>query len=374
MTPMERYQQALACGKLQADPEQAQAMQQLQALYTALLAQHQQQKRWWYRWLRYIKSPAAVQGLYLWGGVGIGKTCLMDMFYHSLPMTEKMRMHFHHFMKMVHTQLNTLQGHSDPLKHIAKELAKTTKLLCFDELFVSDIGDAMLLAGLFDALFAQDITLVATSNTAPDNLYWNGLQRSRFLPFIELLQQKTQVMHLDTEKDYRLEYLQQVGSYFYPLDEKAEQHLLIFYQQLSHGSTPQTGELQVNDRTIRYRACSGDIIWFDFDVLCHVPRSQLDYLVIADQFHTVLLSNVPKIDEEQYNLLTYFISLVDVFYDSHVKLILSAAVSAESLAPVNGQLAFAFQRTQSRLQEMQSEAYWHRHHTQYLKREHFDGQ
>ncbi len=373
MTPLEYYQQALALGKLQPDPEQAEAMQHLQVLYDNLLARQQQQQRLSYRVLRYIRPHPPVQGLYLWGSVGIGKTHLMDMFYHSLPFTNKLRMHFHHFMKMVHLKLNDLQGHPDPLKSIAIELAKTTQILCFDELFVSEIGDAMLLSGLFEALFAHGVTLVATSNSTPENLYWNGLQRSRFLPFIDLLQQQTKVIHLDTAKDYRLDYLKQVGSYFCPLDEKAEEHLSTFYQQLSHSDVAQPGQIIINDRPIHYRAQSGDIIWFDFSDLCQVPRSQLDYLVIADQFHTVLLSNVPKIDKEQYNLLTYFISLVDVFYDSHVKLILSAAVPIEALAPEAGELAFAFKRTQSRLQEMQSEAYWHRHHTQYLKKEHIDG-
>jgi cell division protein ZapE len=361
MSPLERYQQDLQTGHILPDATQAQAIQALQHIYEQLIQRQQQQRTFMYRLRSHMKRPQSIKGLYMWGGVGIGKTYLMDTFFKSLPNTGKFRMHFHAFMQMVHQQLRELQGQENPLQLIAKNLSNQATVLCFDEFFVSDIGDAMLLAGLLEALFAYGMTLITTSNVEPTQLYYNGLQRSRFLPAIDLIQQYTDVIHLDIQHDYRLRHLTQFGGYYWPLDIKAEENMLRFFHHLSHGATPQIGNIQINERDIAYKAHAGDVIWFDFEHLCNIPRSPMDYLELAKRFQTVLVSNVPQLAQDQTDKVTYFINLVDVFYDSHVKLIISAAVPIADIYTA-GRLVFEYQRTQSRLQEMQSKEYWHLPH------------
>lgn len=362
MTPFERYQQDLQSGHIVADATQTQAIQYLQQIYEQLIARQQQQRTFTYRLRSHLKRPQPVKGLYMWGGVGIGKTYLMDTFFQALPPEiGKLRMHFHAFMQMVHQQLRALQGHENPLQLIAKNLAEQTKVLCFDEFFVSDIGDAMLLAGLLEAIFAQGMTLITTSNVEPTQLYYNGLQRSRFLPAIDAIQQYTNVIHLDIQHDYRLRHLTQFGGYYCPLDIKSEENMLRFFHHLTHGAAPQVGALEINARDIAYKAHAGDVVWFDFEHLCNIPRSSMDYLELAKRFQTVLVSNVPQLKQDQTDKITYFIQLVDVFYDSHVKLIISAAVPIADIY-VEGRLVFEYQRTQSRLLEMQSKEYWHLPH------------
>jgi cell division protein ZapE len=358
MTPLQRYQQDITAGHITADEQQAMAMQHLQDVYDAVL--NSAKSPLISRLTNHLKrKQEPVRGIYLWGGVGIGKTYMMDIFYESLPLQEKRRMHFHHFMRMVHQQLQQLEGHPDPLKLIAKRLSQQVRVLCFDEFFVKDIGDAMLLAGLLEALFQRGVTLVATSNVEPDDLYHNGLQRGNFLPAIELIKKYTLVWHVDSNQDYRLRHLSQFGGYICPLDDNANIQLKNLYHHLAHGAVDEPGVITINQREVPYRAMHADAIWFEFDIICNVPRSQMDYMEIANQFNSVIVSNVPIIGQDQLNAATYLINLVDVFYDSRVKLVLSAAATLDEIYPANGGMAFEFERTKSRLQEMQSEDYWH---------------
>lgn len=359
MTPLQRYQQDLNAGHIATDEQQAIAMQYLQEVYDALLQANHKQNHLISQLKNHLKrKQEPVRGIYLWGGVGIGKTYMMDIFYECLPMQEKRRMHFHHFMRMIHQQLKQLEGHSDPLKLIAKQLSEEVKVLCFDEFFVKDIGDAMLLAGLLKAIFERGITLITTSNVEPDDLYHNGLQRGNFLPAIALIKKYTLVWHVDSSQDYRLRHLSQFGGYIWPLDENANIQLKSLYRHLAHGVDDAPGTININQREIVYRAMHADAIWFDFNIICNVPRSQMDYLEIANQFSSVIVSNVPIIGQDQLNAATYLINLVDVFYDSRVKLVLSAEAALDAIYPTGG-MAFEFERTKSRLQEMQSEDYWH---------------
>lgn len=359
MTPIEIYNQAIVSGEYKSDPQQKQAIMQLQRVYeelTRIPARSSQWKRLINKISKNNELP--IKGVYLWGGVGIGKTWLMDIFYQTLPMPNKMRMHFHRFMQQVHLALKELQGHADPLKLVAQRFAKQAKVICFDEFLVNDIVDAMILANLLKALFAEGITLVTTANTPPDDLYRNGIQREYFMPAIALLKQHLEVLHLTTEYDYRLRVLEQAGTYYYPLDAQAELFMLNSFKQLTRidVANAEHAPLTIEGREIPVIAHCNQVAWFDFNVLCNVPRSQLDYLEIAHCFATVLLSNIPKIQPHQDNLIRYLINLVDVFYDAKVKLIITAAVPVNEIYTA-GRLAFEFKRTQSRLLEMQSKEY-----------------
>jgi cell division protein ZapE len=354
MTPKERYQKAILSGQLMPDVEQAAVVDEFQQIYQIFV----RAKRDWRKWFRSHQQP---EGLYLWGGVGIGKTCLMDIFYESLPTTAKLRTHFHRFMRDVHKQLTQLQGERDPLKKVAKHLSKQAKIICFDEFFVSDITDAMLLGNLLAALFDEGVILLATSNLSPDQLYRNGLQRDRFLPAISLLKQHLKVVHLSVQCDYRLRKLEQAGTYFYPLNAESERQLKASFDYFAHDTAMAGGHLEIEGRNIRTVYRGNDVVWFDFRELCSVPRSQLDYLEIAREYPTVLLSGVPQIKSGEENAVCYLINLVDVFYDAQVKLILSAAVPAADIYP-HGRLSFEFKRTVSRLLEMQSTDYLSKPH------------
>jgi len=348
MTPLAQYQKDLAEGTLFPDAQQAIAVDYLQKIFLALT---KPQKR------SLLKSKTTpVKGLYLWGGVGIGKTYLMDAFYHNLPIKEKMRMHFHRFMKMVQDSLKQKQGQKNPLDVIAKELAQKTRILCFDEFFVNDIADAMILANLFEALFARGITLIATSNVDPDDLYHNGLQRSKFLPAIELIKQHTDVLHLDIDKDYRLRHLTDAGVYFYPRTDENRKKLEDLFHKICVTQVRSDTILQVEGRDIEIVKRSTNILWIEFNKLCNVPRSQVDYLHIAKTFSTVILTDVPVIDKKDRNSITYFINLVDILYDTSVNLIMLAETNFPDIYP-EGDLSFEFRRTKSRLQEMQSVEY-----------------
>ena len=297
-----------------------------------------------------------VQGLYLWGGVGRGKTYLVDVFHETLPMPQKRRLHFHRFMQMVHHRLRDLEDVQDPLDIVASEFARETRVLCFDEFFVSDITDAMLLGGLLRGLFREGVTLVATSNIPPAGLYKDGLQRERFLPAIELLEKHTAVIELEGDTDYRLRYLEQAELYHWPLDEAADEVLTEEFVHLAPEAPTFNTELVVEGRSIAARGLADDVAWFDFSAVCDGPRGQADYIELARTFHSVLISNVPVLDEARENQARRFIALVDEFYDHGVKLILSAEVPPERLYQ-GKRLCFEFERTLSRLQEMQSHAY-----------------
>lgn len=300
-------------------------------------------------------------GVYLWGDVGRGKTMLMDLFFTSLATPRKSRMHFHRMMSRIHAELKTVHDTTDPLDRVAADIAREASVLCFDEFFVSDIGDAMILGRLLDGLVRRGVTLVATSNTAPSELYANGLQRDRFLPAIALLEQHTQVIHIGDGPDYRLRLLQRAGTYLTPDDAQAEQRLLKFFHDSAAASVAADSKLDILGRPIPARGVAGDVAWFDFAALCDGPRSPEDYIEIARRFQTVILSGVPQLLAEQDNAARRFVSMVDEFYDRRVKLVLSAAVPIDSIYR-GTRLATEFRRTVSRLQEMQSGVYLHTAH------------
>lgn len=307
------------------------------------------------------KKPV-IQGLYFWGGVGRGKTYLMDLFFHCLPGERKMRMHFHRFMQMIHTELHLHRGKTDPLKIIAQGMAQRTDIICFDEFYVSDIGDAMILANLLDPLFSLGVILVATSNIEPVRLYENGLQRKKFLPAITLLETHCKVLHVDGGLDYRLRSLEKAEIYHFPLGSAAESAMADCFQNLSAGlATEENILLEILGRHIKARSWAEGLVWFEFEDICGGPRSAADYIEIARLCHTVLISNVPVLDSSVDDIARRFISLVDEFYDHNVKLVISA-LSPLELIYAGSELTFAFERTRSRLQEMQSHGYLAREH------------
>lgn len=307
------------------------------------------------RWL-FNRQAEGIKGLYIWGGVGRGKTFLMDLFFDSLMIEKKKRIHFHRMMHDVHERLRALGSIEDPLDAIADDIAGETQVLCFDEFFVSDIADAMILGKLLDGLFQRGVTLVATSNSKPDDLYREGLQRQRFLPAIESLNKNTEVVHMDGDLDYRMRLMQKAGTYLTPDDERAAQKLSFFFSESATSQIQSNRDLEINGRNILARKCAKGIAWFDFGVLCDGPRSQSDYIELARWYPSVIVSGVPQLDPMREDQARRFIALVDEFYDRHVKLIISAESRAESLY-TGTKLKFEFDRTASRLIEMQSSEY-----------------
>ena len=302
-----------------------------------------------------------VKGLYVWGGVGRGKTFLMDLFFETLGIEQKRRSHFHRIMQDVHRRLKELGDIEDPLDTVARDIAREARILCFDEFFVSDIGDAMILGRLLDGLFRRGVTLVTTSNSRPDELYRDGLQRQRFLPAIDALKRHTRVVHMGGDTDYRLRLLRQAGTYLTPGDESAHDKLHAFFAESASSEIRVDHALDVNGRTLHVQRCAKGIAWFEFADLCDGPRSQADYIEIARWYPTVILSGVPELDARREDQARRFIALVDEFYDRHVKLIVTADRSAGDL--YTGQrLRFEFERTLSRLLEMQSSEYLHLPH------------
>jgi cell division protein ZapE len=301
-------------------------------------------------------GDTGVPGLYLWGGVGRGKTYLMDLFFETLAIEAKRRVHFHRLMREVHERLAALGDIEDPLDRVAANIASETKLLCLDEFFVSDIGDAMILSRLLDGLFRRGVTLVTTSNTQPDDLYTDGLQRQQFLPAVDLLNTRMQVVNLDGGIDYRLRLLQQAGTYLTPDDASARTRLQNIFDNSASSQIAANQMLDINGREIRARLCAKGIVWFDFSDICDGPRSQNDYIEIARWYPTVIIAGVPAFDHSLDDQCRRFIALVDEFYDRHVKLILSAATGIDALYS-GARLSFEFNRTASRLIEMQSTDY-----------------
>jgi len=344
------------------DPAQRQLVDALQDLQVQLESQNRSQRRFLRRLrLPFVRRPPALRGLYIWGGVGRGKTFLMDLFFESLVLKQKRRIHFHRMMREVHRQLNAVGAIEDPLDAVAAAIAKKTAVLCFDEFFVGDIGDAMILGRLLDGLFRRDVTLVATSNSPPVELYAGGLQRERFLPAIALLEQHTRVLHLDGLADYRLRLLQQAGTYLTPADELATSKLQHYFTQIAPGAIVEGRRLDILGREICSERCAKGLAWFDFREICVGPRSQQDYIEIARWYQTVIVSNVPVLDAILEDAARRFLAMVDEFYDRKVKLILSAEAPLETLYRGN-KLTFEFRRTRSRLTEMQSTEYLHTAH------------
>ena len=361
LSPIDKYTQDLTKDDFIFDAAQENAVKNLQRLYEELQVKPVEVssfKRVLSRWKKvYVKEEIKpIKGLYFWGGVGRGKTYLVDTFYDCLPFENKMRVHFHRFMHRVHQELKGLTGQSDPLKIIAKKFASETRIICFDEFFVSDITDAMILGTLFEELFSHNVTLVATSNIIPNELYRNGLQRERFLPAIKLINEHTDIINVDSGVDYRLRTLEQAEIFHYPLDQQANDNLHHYFKQLSCEPGKEGIEIEINNRQLATVCVSDGVVYFDFSVLCESARSQGDYMEISQLYHTVLMANVKQMGRESDDSTRRFIALVDEFYERNVKLIMSAEYPLEELY-TGGNLAFEFRRCLSRLQEMQSHDY-----------------
>ncbi len=362
-TPKQRYQRDLKKEGFNYDAAQEEAVERLEDLYHRLVAARDADKsrsalsvsfsKWFGK-----SEKAPEKGLYFWGGVGRGKTYLMDNFYESLPFQRKMRAHFHRFMRRVHSELKTLDGEKNPLEIVADRISQEARVICFDEFFVSDITDAMILATLLDGLFRRGVSLVATSNIVPNGLYKDGLQRERFLPAIDLLNRHTDIVNVDGGIDYRLRALEQAELYHSPLDAAADASLLESFESLvpDMEEIRANVELSIEGREFCARYEGEDVVWFEFSVLCDGPRSQYDYIELAKEYHAVLIANVPQLSRETDDQARRFINMIDEFYDRNVKVVISAAEPLESLYAA-GKLNFEFERTTSRLLEMQSHDY-----------------
>ncbi|QHM93189.1 cell division protein ZapE [Kosakonia sacchari] len=370
LSPTSRYLNALNEGSHQPDDVQKEAVSRLDVIYQALISRSEpaapQSGGLMAKFSKLLgkrepKEATPVRGLYMWGGVGRGKTWLMDMFYQSLPGERKQRLHFHRFMLRVHEELTSLQGQSDPLEIVADRFKAETDVLCFDEFFVSDITDAMLLGGLMKALFARGITLVATSNIPPDELYRNGLQRARFLPAIDAIKQFCDVMNVDAGVDYRLRTLTQAHLWLTPLDASTAQQLDKLWLALAGAARQNAPELEINHRPLPTLGVENQTLAVSFSTLCVDARSQHDYIALSRLFHTVMLFDVPVMTPLMESEARRFIALVDEFYERHVKLVVSAAAALHDIYQ-GERLKFEFQRCLSRLQEMQSEEYLKRAH------------
>jgi cell division protein ZapE len=358
-SPSDAYARGVEAGDWQADPAQQAVLPELDRIHAELLAA--QPASLLGKLAARFRDPAPVRGLYLWGHVGRGKTFLVDLLFDQLGDLPRRRWHFHRFMGEVHARLRALPDTSDTLAVVAKDLAADLRLLVLDEFFVGDIGDAMILGRLLEQLLARGVTLVTTSNTPPSELYRDGLQRASFLPCIALLGRHCRVLKLDSAQDYRLRQLTRAATYLAPLGPASEQALAAHFEQLAAHSPRDTAPLKINGRTIAVKAQAEGIAWFEFSELCEGPRSAADYIEIARDFHTVLISSVPRLDRGKEDAARRFVHLVDEFYDRHVNLLLSAATDPLSL--YQGQRhAREFERTSSRLIEMQSAEYLAREH------------
>lgn len=368
MTPRELYQYKIESGEIETDACQLAVVGCLDELYNALMQRQATRKqgasviRWLAKRLQQ-RGSMQLQGLYLWGGVGRGKTFLMDLFYDCLPFEDKRRTHFHRFMHTVHRHLAELEGEKNPLEQVAARIAEDVQVLCFDEFFVSDIGDAMLLAGLFEKLLELNVVLLATSNIPPSKLYENGLQRQRFLPAIELILQHCKVVEVDSGIDYRLRTLSKANLYHCPANADSERELAQAFVDLApdRDSIKDKLDIEINDRSLSSIKLCEDVVWFSFEQICGGARSAADYVELAKMFHAVLISGLPQLDSARDDQARRLISLVDEFYDRNVKLILSAAVEIPQIYQ-GSLLKFEFQRTESRLLEMQSHAFLGRPH------------
>ncbi len=362
MTPSDRYQKQLTQAHFSADPAQRKTLPHFDRLHRELTAKRNRKSSLGKRFDKLLnngETPAT--GLYLWGGVGRGKTWMMDLFFDTLPHPEKIRLHFHHFMRTVHDRLSPLKGQRDPLRLIARDFAKKYRLLCLDEFHVSDITDAMLLYGLLDALFREGVSLVATSNQAPDELYKNGLQRERFLPAIELIKKHTEVVNLENGVDHRLRILEKADTWYLCEETDCHERLRRRFLELAPCPVTENTPLHINHRNMETLALADNLAWFSFDGLCAGPRATDDYIEIARRFHTLFISNIPLMHESLDDKALRFINMIDEFYDRNLKLVVSAAAGPADLYS-GRQLTFEFRRTASRLEEMRSRDYLQRPH------------
>lgn len=346
------YEHALAARGFTPDAAQRAAVARLQQMFEDWVAYKHARRN---AFLKMVSRPELPRSLYLWGGVGRGKSFLMDAFYSMVPVVRKTRLHFHEFMRGVHRELDELRGTTDPLDELARRIARRFRLICFDEFHVGDIADAMILHRLLDQLFANGVVFVMTSNYEPRTLYPDGLHRDRFLPAVDLIYRRFDVLNVDSGIDYRRRALAQVQAYHTPLGAVADQALRNAFARVA-AMADEHPVLHIEHREIRALRRSGGVVWFDFATLCGGPRSQNDYLEIASRFHTVILSGVPRMSAAMSSEARRFTWLVDVLYDHRVKLIVSAEVPPEALY-TEGQFAHEFHRTMSRIVEMQSRDY-----------------
>ena len=348
----ELYQQALNERGYQSDPAQLRAVDALQRCHEEWLAYKSRRSN---ALTKMVRFPPLPRGVYMFGGVGRGKSFLMDCFFNAVPLQRKTRLHFHEFMREVHRQLQELKGIANPLEELGRRISRRHRLICFDEFHVADVTDAMILHRLLDALFANRVSIVTTSNFHPDELYPNGLHRDRILPAIGLLKDKLEVINVDNGTDYRCRTLEMVRLYHTPLGAQADAEMAAAFEQLAE-ARDEDPVLTIEHRSIQARRRAGGVVWFDFKTLCGGPRSQNDYLELANQFHTLLLSDVPHMPVRLASEARRFTWLVDVLYDRRVKLVMSAEVPPEALY-TEGPLAHEFPRTVSRLNEMQSKEF-----------------
>lgn len=351
-TPLTTYLLKCQQGEIEKDSHQLAVMEAFDRVFHQLNAERDKR-----RFLSWFRRKKRVKGLYIWGGVGLGKTFMMDCFYHCIPFDDKMRMHFHQFIAMIQEQLKLHQGEKNPIDHIVRELAETTDVLCLDEFIVKDIVDAMLLERLLTALFKYGVCVMMTSNTEPDRLYERGLQRHSFLPAIALIKNEMEVIHLASQKDYRMAYIESAGVYYTPDNASSAEQLGKAFELLSHHQPVSEEPLTLFGRTLPVMKRTEDCVWFDFDVICRPPRSQLDYLEISRQFTHVFISHVPVISPAARDTIALFIKMIDVFYDARTRLVMSAAGSVDALYK-DGSYAQDYQRTRSRLMEMQSSGWY----------------
>jgi cell division protein ZapE len=359
LSPSARYHEGVAAHRWNADPAQLAVLPAFDRMQAELCTQANGNGNSLFGRLKSLlggEERQAVQGLYLWGSVGRGKTFLMDLFAASLPHGVALRRHFHRFMGEVHEQLRELGERQNPLIDVAESISQRCRVLCLDEFLVNDIGDAMILANLLEALFARGVTLVTTSNTAPDNLYKDGLQRARFLPAIASIKQHCQVVEMISSHDWRLRALTHAPVYHTPPGAEAERELARIFASQAQGEVVEGGEIVINDRPIPVRKRAGNILWFDFSALCDGPRAVADYIALAKTAPAVIVSNVPQFTIYSEDPAKRFVQLVDEFYDRHVKLILSAGAPITDLYD-GERLRAEFGRTESRLIEMQSQEY-----------------
>lgn len=356
-SPGDRYRAGVAAGRWQDDPAQQAVLPVLDRLWREMLAAAPPTL-----WQRLAgKRPPPPRGLYLWGSVGRGKTFLCDLLFESLPPAGRQRVHFHRFMQDVHARLRGLEGRPDPLVEVAARIADEVRVLVLDEFHVGDIGDAMILGNLLRALFDRGVVLVTTSNTRPQGLYRDGLQRERFLPAIALIERHCETVELVSTTDWRLRALKQAPVFLVPPDAASERRLAEIFSRVARGAAGHPAELAVNGRAIRARRVAEGVAWFDFDALCEGPRAVADYIELAREYHTLVISHVPQFTPQQEDPARRFIELVDEAYDRGVKLVLSAAAPIVELYD-GERLRAEFARTESRLIEMQSEEYLAREH------------
>jgi cell division protein ZapE len=348
----ELYKQSLAERGYQADAAQLEGIAALQRCQDEWSQYKGQRSNALTKMLRYPPLP---KGVYMYGGVGRGKSFIMDCFFNAVPLERKTRLHFHEFMREVHRQLHELSGQQDPLEVLAKRMSRKHRLICFDEFHVADVTDAMILYKLLDAMFRNRMSIVTTSNFHPDGLYPNGLHRDRIQPAIDLLKTHLQVINVDSGTDYRRRTLELARLYLTPLDDNTEQEMTTIFEQLAE-TADEDPALNIEHRVLPARRRAGGVVWFDFQTLCGGPRSQNDYLELASRFHTIMLSGVPHMPVKLASEARRFTWLVDVLYDRKCKLVVSAAVPPEQLY-TEGPLAHEFPRTVSRLNEMQSKEY-----------------